>query len=237
MYVRPQVHGKVTTLGVSGKLWRDSLILYDRATRSLWSQISGRAVAGPLLGTPLEELPSELTTWGEWRARHPDTLVLVKPPLSGSVYADYHHDPKKIGVLGSRNPDDRLPGKEVVYGLLHGKEAAAVPFTLLEREPVLDTELFGLPAVVFSPPGEKAAAAYERTLGGRNLTFERVGEGAALRVRDRETGSSWSWETGKCTAGELAGSVLERIEGTAVYWGIWARFHPRTAVAGTAGGR
>lgn len=227
MYVRPTVDGKPTTLGVSGKLWRDSLVMYDRATNSLWSQVLGKAVAGPLEGQRLTQIPSEITTWGEWKSRHPDTLVLVKPRLSGSVYDDYHQDAGKIGVLGRRNPDNRLGAKALVYGFEKDGRHAAVPLSLLETKPVLNAEAFGIPIVIFSPPGENAAMVFERTVGGKVLIFSRE-EGGRLTVRDEESGSTWSWETGRCVQGPFEGQSLQRLPGVVVYWGVWAQFHPET---------
>jgi hypothetical protein len=48
--------------------------------------MTGRAVVGPLTGHRLEWIPSEVTTWKRWRAKHPETTVL-KPPLQISAYA------------------------------------------------------------------------------------------------------------------------------------------------------
>lgn len=156
MYARPQINGNPTTLGVSGMLWRDALIMYDRATKSLWSQVNGTAVAGAETGKRLQELPSELTTWGEWKRRHPNTLVLVKPALSGSLYEDYFTDPQRIGVRGSINPDPRLPGKELVIGLERNGHFAAVPLTLVEKRQRMEVQALGIPLVI-TPAG-----AYER---------------------------------------------------------------------------
>ncbi len=67
------------TLGVSGKLIDGNLVMYDRETDSLWLQGTGEGLEGSLKGERLNELPEEewaLVTWGEWRAAHPDTLVL-----------------------------------------------------------------------------------------------------------------------------------------------------------------
>src|SRR5262249_59761116 len=58
---------KPVTLGVSGKLYESNLLFYDKTTESLWSQIKGEAVAGPLMGSRLEPLPSVVTTWAVWR--------------------------------------------------------------------------------------------------------------------------------------------------------------------------
>lgn len=239
MYVRPQVEGELLSFGVSGKLWRDSLVMFDRQTRSLWSQLLGEAVAGPLAGRQLDTIPSVVTTWGEWRARHPETLVLAKPAdeqlqdirRRASSYAGYHRNPDEIGVLGSENRDPRLPGKALVFGMRQQDAAAAVAFSLLEQHPVLNTRAFGEPIVVFSPAGEAAALAYRRQVDGKALQFEQVpAEGERLLARDLETGSTWAWETGDCLQGAFAGRRLERISGLPVYWGIWAQFHPKTEV-------
>ncbi|WP_338727059.1 DUF3179 domain-containing (seleno)protein [Haladaptatus sp. DJG-WS-42] len=62
-----------------------NLVMYDEATRSYWSQILGRAICGPLEGERLTIRPSEVTTWGEWKERYPDTDVLLPPPYSTLV--------------------------------------------------------------------------------------------------------------------------------------------------------
>jgi len=66
---------------------RDSanLVMYDDPTGSRWSQLLAEAICGPRAGESLETLPSTVATWGEWRADHPDTGVLLPPPLSGTL--------------------------------------------------------------------------------------------------------------------------------------------------------
>jgi hypothetical protein len=65
---------KPLTLGVSGKLYESNLLFYDKATESLWSQIKGQAVAGPLTGRRLEPLPSIVTPRGQFGA----TRILIR---------------------------------------------------------------------------------------------------------------------------------------------------------------
>jgi len=77
--------GSETVFGVSGRLWRDDLVLYDERTESLWSQLLAAAIRGPLTGDRLTLVASSLTTWGAWRRRHPDTQVLLPPPHSNTV--------------------------------------------------------------------------------------------------------------------------------------------------------
>ena len=50
------------SFGVSGLLYNSDLLLYDRQTNSLWSQIMGQAITGPLKGFTMNLLPSSHTT-------------------------------------------------------------------------------------------------------------------------------------------------------------------------------
>ncbi len=230
MYARPTVDGKPIRFGVSGRLWRDSLVMFDRETFSLWSQVLGAGVAGPMAGRELDEIPSQLTTWGEWKQRHPGTLALVKPSrVRGSNYEAYHQDPRTIGVVGRRHSDHRLPGKALVLGLERDDRFAAVPLSLLAQVPVLNTRALDLPLAVFSPPGGSAAMAFERTLDGETLTFDQTTHQGAFQVQDQASGI-WSWQTGECLAGPCQGKRLRRVRGTVVYWGVWAQFHPESEV-------
>lgn len=59
-----------------------NLVMYDRATRSYWSQIMAQAICGPLTGTRLSVVPSTVTTWGAWRRNREHLRVLLPPPAS-----------------------------------------------------------------------------------------------------------------------------------------------------------
>jgi hypothetical protein len=80
--VRRTEAGRSLELAASGLLYNSNTLLYDRhadaAQASLYSQLNLRAVAGPAAaaGEALEQLPAELTLWGDWLARHPATTVL-----------------------------------------------------------------------------------------------------------------------------------------------------------------
>ena len=61
------------------------MLYYDEETETFWEQMSGRAVIGPLTGQKLKWLPCEITTWGEWKKKHPKTTVL-KPAFNERRY-------------------------------------------------------------------------------------------------------------------------------------------------------
>lgn len=64
------------SFGVSGLLFNSDVLLYDRTTASLWSQLRQQAISGPLKSTTLAAIPVEHTTWEDWRRRFPATEVL-----------------------------------------------------------------------------------------------------------------------------------------------------------------
>ena len=70
------IDGEHFTFGVSGLLYNNDVLIYDRKTESLWSQIMGEAVSGEASGTPLKLVPTNHTTWKNWKREHPDTKVL-----------------------------------------------------------------------------------------------------------------------------------------------------------------
>ncbi len=73
--------GKVDRFGVSGYVYKDVFLIFDRATESLWyplDNIQWTAISGPRKGEtiPFMEEPP-VVSLGEWRKLHPDTQVLL----------------------------------------------------------------------------------------------------------------------------------------------------------------
>jgi hypothetical protein len=126
VYAR-EIDGEALTLIVSGKLWRNSLIMMDEQSGSLWSHVTGRCLEGAHLGTRLEVVPSVQTTWADWRRAHPDTRVLAKPAeIRSSRYQRYFDDPDRAGMFRTFWLQDVMPAKALVHGLVDGPHALAV---------------------------------------------------------------------------------------------------------------
>ncbi len=131
-----EIAGQERSFGVSGLLYNSDVLLYDRETESLWSQILGKAVSGPLGGTGLELLATNHTTWRDWRARHPDTVVLSKDT---GYRRDYNRTPYE-GYETSANvyfpvshTNRKYHPKELVIGLNADGQTKAYPFAELAR--------------------------------------------------------------------------------------------------------
>lgn len=133
-----EAQGQRHTFGVSGLLYQSDLLMYDHQTNSLWSQIAMEAVAGPRTGTKLAPLFLEHTTWGEWRAAHPTTLVLS--PQTGHL-RNYQRDPylgyaqRPDLMFAVTRLDQRYHPKDWVVGIEIKGVFKAYPFSELKKAP------------------------------------------------------------------------------------------------------
>ena len=74
-----RVGDAVLSFGVSGKLRNSDMVMYDRQTESWWQQAVGQGIVGHYTGTQLEQLPTWMESWAEFRARNPEGLVMAEP--------------------------------------------------------------------------------------------------------------------------------------------------------------
>lgn len=150
----------------------NALVMYDRQTSTLWSQILGQAVKGELKGTQLEYLPSWQTTWSDWKEDHPHTLALRKGYYgSRDPYEDYYES-SRSGVVGQTVSDDRLYVKEFVIGVEQGGEAVAYPFSVLNSKPVVNGTIGDTPILVVFDPETGTGVVFHREVDSQRLTFQ-----------------------------------------------------------------
>lgn len=209
MYARPTHEGRPLTFGVSGMLWRSSLLMFDRETQSLWSHVTGRAVSGPLAGTRLSMLHAIHTTWALWQATHPGTLVLAKRArLTPSQPFRWESD--------------------LALGVVVDDDSIGFPFAELERSPLAHVTVAGRPLLIVYVKQAATAIAFRRQAGGRVLTFQGLTpEGGGWRMEDRETGTRWNAVTGEAMSGPLSGDELRPVPATQAYLSSWKTLYPR----------
>ncbi len=122
--------------GVSGLLYNSDMLLYDRKTESLWSQILGKAISGERKGELLETIPVENTSWENWLNLHPNTQVLsentgYRRNYSASPYAGYESSKSLYFPVSGQN--QRYHPKEKVIGLNINGTFKAYPFSELDK--------------------------------------------------------------------------------------------------------
>jgi hypothetical protein len=127
---------RIFEFGVSGLLYNSDVLLYDRQTGSLWSQLLQTAITGAKKGTRLNAIPLDNTTWQDWRTRHPETDVLS---METGYRRNYRANPYPGYSQSGRlyfpvHEESRLyPRKTMVMGLEINGAFKAYPFAELEK--------------------------------------------------------------------------------------------------------
>jgi hypothetical protein len=228
-------------------LYNGVVALCDRESGSAFLHADGRFVTESLAGKSLAALPLLDTTWGEWKALHPDTLVMSPEGPFSARYAPkgkneprgYDRFPAPFFKPTVKRGDKRLPPFDKVLGVVlpAGKDGVqprrAYPIKALESAGGLVNDESGdMKIVVFLQPGSATANAFSRKLGNRTLTFEaRKTDAGGLAYYDRETSSRWNIE-GRAEEGPLLGSTLNRLENHLSQWYGWAAYFPETTIYG-----
>lgn len=211
-----------------------NFVMRDRQTRSLWQQATGVAFEGPLKGKRLELLDFLLTTWGEWRKLHPDTLAVMPDPKYLNRYRGTERSPTQ-GFIGDQPPasrgkklvdDPRLPDREQIVGIEIQNVQKAFPIALLRRQLVVNDSVGSTPVLLVVTNGD-TINAFARTVRRRNLTFQ--AKPRTTDLLDKETRSTWT-PYGECTSGQLKGIKLQRVTPLPSFWFSWAQFFPTTQV-------
>jgi hypothetical protein len=207
----------------------NALVMYDRETDTLWSQFLGEGVEGPLAGTLLEIVPAELTTWREWKQRHPNTLALDKQDsrFTHDPYTPYYSS-GEAGILGERNVDDRLATKELVIGITGESGQKAYAYRHLGKDRIINDTFEERPLVIILLGESFGSAVFMRVVDSETLTFAAIDN--AMRMSDVETGSIWEVATGKAVSGPMAGKQLQQVPSFASFWFAWSDFYPDTDV-------
>lgn len=224
--------GQAVTFGTSGLLYRSNKLMVDRDTGTLWSNLTGEAVIGPLAGAAarLELLPVTLTTWAEWRGRHPATTVLALDREAARRWGfDYRPGAADRARRGVSFPvwqkSGRLDPKTEIYALRVGGVAKAYPLDRLAAEAVVHDTVGGVELVLLADPESGAVRAYRA--GGHR--FSRDSGGALIDGEDRP------WVLTEEALRPPAGAGLEpvpRVPGHVSFWFGWFGFFPDTEVYG-----
>jgi hypothetical protein len=218
-------------LGVSGLLYRNNLIMYDRnAQESLWPQMERGARCGSRSGAQLSMFPAWEMTWEGWRTLHPQTTVVssatdYRRSYRSYPYGDYDRINNRDLLFPLSQIDDTRPPKERVLGIPDGEAGRAYPYGLLETlgpEAIVE----GVGDVIFWDSQRQAAMAFSTLLDGQRLDFV-FSQG---EIRDKQTQSVWRID-GLAVSGPMAGKRLEPVaEAYVSYWFAWAAFHPNATL-------
>lgn len=219
--------GKPYTFGTSGLLYRSNKLMVDRQTLSLWNNLTGEPVVGRLGQSPvrLPILPLTLTTWKEWRTRHPETTTLaLDAALVGRFGFNYQPgaaDRQRRGVsFPVWNKSAALDPKAEVFALRLGDPPKVYPIETLIAERLVNDRVSDTPVVLIADPASGAVRAFAR--GDR--TFRLAANGELLDQDDRR----WRIEEEALIA--EAQAPLQRLAGHQAFWFGWYGFYPGSEI-------
>lgn len=235
----PVLNGQQLNFGVSGLLFNNNLILFDRATDSLWSQMRLESICGDFASTRPPLLPVVQTTWAAWKAMHPETTVVsFETGFSRNYdlypYGDYDSIDNTQLLFRQTSNDPRLPMKENVLGITDADVSRAYSMTRMASAAprlAINDVVNGRSVLVVFDAGASLAIPFDRSReDGTVLEFDVVpGEGFPFTLMDRQTGSVWNLE-GVSVSGPLVGQNLLKIPTFTSFWFAWSSFNVGTEI-------
>lgn len=229
-----RVGGILRRFGTSGLLYRSNKLMFDEETKSLWSTLEGRPVVGPLAGSDLQLVShaAVTTTWGEWRAEHPDTTVLSletghkRDYSEGAAYRAYFATDDLYFRVS--HVDKRLKNKAEVLAMRVATEvgrlqAVAIAADFLKKNPVYQFEVGDRGFVVLTTE-RGANRIYDRSALSLSLNAKPSGQSQVLDTR----GQRWRVTEDALIAESGEDRRLPRVPAQRAFWFGWVAQFPDT---------
>lgn len=156
------VAGRTVDFGVSGLLYQSDMLMYDRQTESLWSQLDMKAIAGKMAGTALTWLPSRRMSWQAWKREYPEGKVLStetghRRDYSRTPYSGYEDNERTMFPVPSTRKE--LRHKEWIVGVVVNQVAAAYALKALKRQGVVEETVGGASLrIAYDPDADSVRA-------------------------------------------------------------------------------
>lgn len=216
------------TFGTSGLLYNSNLLLYDRETESLWSQMLEQSVRGPKIQKIPDRLQVVETTWGTWQAMYPETSLLTEETGFSRDYNDYpygsYREDERLLFPVDNMDDRRLHRKERVLGINVGTRSRAYPISeFASNVEIINDTVGDMQVVVAGSSGLNFGVVYNRQMEDCTvLDFEAVQNSLPVVMRDNE-GNEWD-VFGTAVNGARTGQQLQKTNSYVAYWFAWTAF-------------
>lgn len=131
-----KLDGNILDFGVSGFLYQSNLLMYDKQTESLWSQVLGKAVVGSYNEQKLTRVAMQRITFLELKEKYPDAKVLsadtgYRRDYTFNPYGDYENAEKLYFPISVQ--DQRFFSKEIMLVVPVNNTWVAFPWNKLKK--------------------------------------------------------------------------------------------------------
>jgi len=175
------LNGQEIVFGCSGLIYQAANVLYDRGSMGLWSGITGEGLSGAMADKKLAPLAVVEAPWSYWKAKHPDTLVMVgTDPKIPVPYGqdltvggdEYHQNAGILYPVEGFEPGVTSPAKTRVLGIAVPDGAKAYEVSYLEKASKLEDAVGNTRVVIAYDPASGVADV--RTADGRQLVGQKM---------------------------------------------------------------
>jgi hypothetical protein len=218
------------TFGVSGLLYNSNLVLYDRATRSFWSQMLQLSVNGSRIRERPETIQVIETTFATLTDMYPDALVMTRDTGHSRNYDQYPYGDYLTStrlLFDVSRADSRLHPKERAIGICENDACKVYQLEGFGTSTQAINEQFNDQSiVVIGNSALNIAAIYNRQLSdGTILTFDPLQDELPNIMSDTE-GNVWDI-FGTAVSGPRSGEQLDTTQSYTAMWFAWvALFDP-----------
>jgi hypothetical protein len=216
----PEVNGKTEEFRLVG-MDHYNAMFEDEGTGSWWRQATGEAVAGPLKGMHLPELPSMQTTLSKWLEFHPQTQVMQPDPAFQEKYDSMavYEKGKPTGRL-TRRDTASWNDKSWVVGVEAGGESKAFDWNRLQEQRIIHDEVGGKPIVIALSKDSSSFVVLARE---KKEQLFSIHDDTLITPTVKYTFFGKALDSGY--------QDLHRIKAYQEYWHSWKTFHPLTSAA------
>jgi len=226
--------GRVYSPVVDGRLEKFRLVgmdhfnamFEDETTKSWWQQATGIAIAGPLKGSRLEELPSHQASLASWMRQHPNSTILQP---DSNYKEDYHDlvDFDKGTIKGHLEKRDSASWKmkSWVVGIKTNGFEKVYDWNDLLKNDIIEDTVGRQPVLLVLENDTSSFHAFSRLLQGQTLSFTL--DKTLSHLTDTNTHSIWNLN-GYCISGPFKDNQLETLAAYQEFWHSWKQFHPNT---------
>ena len=221
----PYINGKLENFRLVG-MDHFNAMFEDATTKSWWQQATGRAIAGPLKGQSLREIPSRQASLASWLRTHPNSTIMQPDSNFKEDYDDLaKFDKGNVKSHLEKRDSASWKMKSWIIGLKADGLEKAYDWNELLKTYIIQDSIGNIPVLLVLENDTSSFYAYNRNLRGQTLffTFNKL----LFQLTDTNTHSSWDMN-GVCLSGFLKDSRLTGLPAYQEFWHSWKQFHPNT---------
>ena len=222
-------NGSTTTFGVSGLIYNNNLIPYDRQTGSNWSQIRLDCVNGTLIRRKIKTFQLVETSWQTWKEMYPSTEVVSLNTGFNRSYGLYPYGAYKTDenfLLFPLGIDDRrLNRKERVHGVIVDGVAKVYRFeSFASANTLINDVINGAEVIIIGNEAKNFIVSFYAQLNdGTKPIYKAVNKNNI--ILEDNFGNEWD-AFGYAVSGPSKGKRLRITESFIGYWFSWGVFYP-----------